>query len=182
MNRRPLRILLATLLAPALAACSSAFWHQQVSMQPQTLDSQWLDYLGYRGEQPLGPWLVTREGAYEYRATNGTAPIKLTVLPPRAFGDLNGDGREDAAVVLAQDLGGSGTFITLAAVISENGIPRYQAGTNLGDRVKVSTVKIENGTIRVAMTGHGTGDPMCCPTQDVTRSFRLDGAKLVEAK
>lgn len=174
---RKIPALLATL---ALTACSSAFWNQQVSMTPQTLNGQWLDYVGYRGEQTFGPWLVTREGAFEYRTTPGAAPIKLRVAGPNAFGDLNGDGREDAAVVLAQDLGGSGTFMTLAAVLSDQGIPRYQAGTSLGDRVKVESVSIKDGLILLTLVGHGPNDPMCCPTQKVTRNFRLEGNKLPE--
>jgi hypothetical protein len=174
---RTIPVVLAVL---ALSACSSAFLQQQVSMTPQTLNGQWLDYVGYRGEQTFGPWLVTREGGYEYRTTPGSAPIKLKVVGPNAFGDLNGDGREDAAVILAQDLGGSGTFMTLAAVLSDQGIPRYQAGTNLGDRVKVEAVSIKGGVILVTLVGHGPDDPMCCPTQKVTRSFRLEGNKLPE--
>jgi hypothetical protein len=176
---KPLSLIL-TVAAFALTACSSPFWKQQVSMTPQTLNGQWLDYVGYRGEQTFGPWLVTREGGYEYRTTPGAAPIKLKVVGPNAFGDLNGDGREDAAVILAQDLGGSGTFMTLAAVLSDQGIPRYQAGTNLGDRVKVEAVSIKGGVILVTLVGHGPDDPMCCPTQKVTRSFRLEGNKLPE--
>ena len=175
-----MRQIAALLAALALAACSSAVWKQQVSMTPQTLNSQWLDYVGYRGEQTFGPWLVTREDGYEYRTTPGAAPIKLKVVGPNAFGDLNGDGTDDAAVVLAQDLGGSGTFMTLAAVISDQGIPRYQAGTSLGDRVQVNSIAIRDGIIRVTLTGHGPSDPMCCPTQSQTRSFRLDGTKLPE--
>ncbi len=174
---RQIPVFLATL---ALAACSAPFWKQQVSMTPQTLNGQWLDYVGYRGEQTFGPWLVTREGRYEYRTTPGAAPIKLKGVGPNAFGDLKGDGPDDAAVVLAQDLGGSGTFMTLAAVISDQGIPRYQAGTSLGDRVKVQSVVIKGGVILVTLTGHGPNDPMCCPTQSQTRSFRLDGTKLPE--
>jgi hypothetical protein len=177
MHRLSSAIALAA--AAVLSACSSPVLKQQVSMTPQTLNSQWLDYLGYRGEQPLGPWLVTRQGAYEYRTSNGAAPVRITV-GLKAFGDLNGDGREDAAVILSQDLGGSGTFMTLAAVISENGIPRQQAGTSLGDRVKVESVAIKDGIISITLVGHGPGDPMCCPTQNVTRNFRLDGNKLPE--
>jgi len=173
-------LLLVGLAAFTLAACSSAVLKQQASMTPQTLNGQWLDYVGYRGEQTLGPWLVTREGNYEYRTTPGAAPIKLKVVGPNAFGDLNGDGRDDAAVILAQDLGGSGTFMTLAAVLSDQGIPRYQAGTSLGDRVKVESVSIKDGLILVTLVGHGAGDPMCCPTQKLTRTFRLDGTKLPE--
>ena len=42
---------------------------------------------------------------------------------PIAFGDLDNDGIDDAAVVLTYHGGGSGTFFNLLAVLNENGAP-----------------------------------------------------------
>ena len=177
-----LRPMLPLLIACLCGGCSWPFLHQQFSMKPQQMNDEWLDYLGYRGEQPFGPWLVTQEGEYAYRSVPGAAPVKLSLLGPRAYGDLDGDGHDDAAVLLGQDLGGSGRFITLAAVVTESGIPRYRAGVNLGDRIKVDTIRIEGGLIRVVMLGHGATDPQCCPTESMTRTFRLEGGLLAETR
>ena len=43
-----------------------------------------------------------------------------------AFGDLNGDGVEDAVVVLVTNPGGTGRFYDLAPVLNQNGTPKIK--------------------------------------------------------
>ena len=54
-----------------------------------------------------------------YRSTNDTASpdyADVTLLAePTALGDLNGDGIADAAALLAENYGGTGTFVSLLA-------------------------------------------------------------------
>jgi len=104
------------------------------------------------------------------------------VLHPEvyAFGDLNGDGVDDAAVILIESSGGSGSFIYLAAVINEDGTPVNVATQFVGDREQVKAISIEDGEITLNMVTHGPDDPMCCPTQEVTKRYRLAGDQLVE--
>ena len=96
------------------------------------------------------------------------------------YRDLNGDGAEDAAVVLATSGGGSGTFISLEAVLNDKGKPKHVASTLLGDRAQIKSVVIESGEITVNMVTHGPDDPMCCPTQEVTEQYKLQGDTLVQ--
>ena len=49
-----------------------------------------------------------------------------------AFGDLDGDGIWDAAVVLEANGGGSGTFRSLEAVVNEDGAPVHVASRPAG--------------------------------------------------
>ncbi len=95
-----------------------------------------------------------------------------------AMGDLDGDGVADATVLLISNPGQSGTFYDLAAVINYTGIPKHIDTAHLGDRVKVKSISIESGKIRVEMLAHGPKDPMCCPTVEVTRTYKLDAYKL----
>lgn len=97
-----------------------------------------------------------------------------------AYGDLNGDGVEDAAVLLAENSGGSGVFVYLAAVTNQDGTPVNVATQFLGDRVDIKSVIIEDGEIVVNMITQGPDDPFCCPTIEVTQRYRLDGDQLVE--
>jgi LysM repeat protein len=97
-----------------------------------------------------------------------------------AFGDLNGDGVEDAAVILAENSGGSGVFVYLAAVVDQNGVPVNQATRLLGDRVQINTLLIDNGEIVLDMVTQGPDDPFCCPTLEVTLHFRLEADQLAE--
>lgn len=97
---------------------------------------------------------------------------------PIAFGDLNGDGVEDAAVVLTYNGGGSGTFYSLLAVRNENGAPVHIASFGIGDRVRLNALEIAAGVITVRMVAHGPTDGLCCPTQDTVATFRLNGNTL----
>ncbi len=105
----------------------------------------------------------------------------MTLLPePVSYGDLDGDGQTDTAVLLAANTGGSGTFIYLAAVALRDGRPVNPATTLLGDRVQVKSLSIDNGQIAVTLLTQGPDDPQCCPSQEVTRTFRLSGDQLIE--
>ena len=88
------------------------------------------------------------DGRAEVQAAPGSAAkITTAVFGKPVCGDLDGDGRDDAALFLVHDSGGSGTFHYVAAAIAQNGI--YQ-GTNavlLGDRIDLRTIQIQNGVI-----------------------------------
>ncbi len=101
-------------------------------------------------------------------------------VPEYAVGDLDQDGVPDAAVVLATNTGGSGTFHDLAVVLNRDGVPENRATFFLGDRVPVDRIRIVDGEIQVDLTMHGPADPMCCPSLEVTRKFRLVGGELEE--
>ncbi len=97
-----------------------------------------------------------------------------------AFGDLNGDGREDALLNLAVSGGGSGTFYYLVAILKEPGRAVQGPYFDLGDRVVVQELKILGGRVVVQMIDHGPADPLCCPTLSRTRQFILRSGQLVE--
>ena len=87
------------------------------------------------------------------------------------FGDLDGDLVADAAVVVKIDLGGSGTFVHLVAMLDREGRPVQAGREYLGDRVRVQSIAISGGRIEVTMFGHGPDDGMCCPTVEMGRAF-----------
>ena len=96
-----------------------------------------------------------------------------------AFGDLDGDGIADAAVVVFTSGGGSGTFKYLIAVLDRDGAPVQAARVHLGDRVQVESVTIASGEIVMDMLAHRRSDGLCCPTLNITRGFALRGDQLV---
>jgi hypothetical protein len=53
------------------------------------------------------------------------------------------------------------------------------ANTDLGDRVQINSLVIEEGEIVVDMVTQGPDDPMCCPTQEVVKRYELQD-ELVE--
>ena len=97
-----------------------------------------------------------------------------------AFGDLTGDGIDDAVVFLAENSGGSGVFTYVAAVENRQGLPVNLGTAWLGDRGELKSVTIEDGKISVDMITQGPDDPMCCSTLEVIKSFDVENGELVE--
>ena len=107
----------------------------------------------------------------------GSVLIALSEM--QEMGDLDGDGDDDAAVLLVADADDDRMFIYLGAVLNQNGTPVALGTVELGDRVKVDDLDIHDGQITVRMMTHTGDDPQCCPTLDAERSFNLVGDWLV---
>jgi hypothetical protein len=125
-----------------------------------------------------------KDGVFEEPVAPGSATkTKIRLGKEQALGDLNSDGAEDAAVTLVVDPGGSGTFTFLSAVINDKGSARPVASVLLGDRIVVKSIAIQSGNVVVTMLTRKPDEPMSAePTVEVTRTFKLQGDKLVEIK
>lgn len=117
-------------------------------------------------------------GQYKQQAGSGSTQANQVAFVSSATGDLNGDGAQDAAVVLAAQTGGTGSFYSLVAVLSDGGA--RQAGTDfLGDRIRLQSLTIEQGQVVVRMLVAGPKDPLCCPSTKVARTYGLRSGSLV---
>ena len=135
----------------------------------------------YRGI--LDDPVTLADGRYEgapFVAGAASRPVVRLVPGMKAMGDLTGDGIDEAALVLAHNAGGSGVFMHLAVVQASRSGPDNIATVMLGDRVKVISVTIDDGSIRVQLVEHAPADPMCCPTLQAERAWRFAGNGLVE--
>ena len=93
-------------------------------------------------------------------APGSAAKIRISIFGDLTLGDVNGDGQNDAALILTQDGGGSGTFYYLAVAYSTStGI----VGTNallLGDRIAPETLEIRDGLVIVNYATRKSDEPM----------------------
>jgi heat shock protein HslJ len=95
-------------------------------------------------------------------------------------GDLSGDGSEEAAVLLAESSGGSGSYSYIAAMGRRDG-ELVNLGTALiGDRVQLRAMRLSGERIEVDVVQGGPDDAACCPTQKATRAWSLQPDGLVE--
>lgn len=108
----------------------------------------------------------------------GASRPTLDLVPGfRLVGDLDGDGRDEAVVLLAQGSGGSGTFQHLAVAGRRSGMAVCLATAPLGDRAQVRDARIDGGRVVVDVLQAGPTDALCCPGELATRAWELgDGA------
>lgn len=115
---------------------------------------------------------------------NGSDPASpdyadVTLVGEMAFGDLNGDGIDDAAVLLAENYGGTGVFVSVVAMINQNGKAVQASAEMIDDRPMINSISIKDGQIFLDATVHGPNDPGCCAAQPVKQVYRFVGGKLV---
>jgi len=112
-----------------------------------------------------------------YNLPNGNGSINL--LDFLALGDLDNDGAGDAAALIAENYGGTGTFVSLIAFRNENGQPVQVATTPIDDRPQITNLRFDAGQLALEATVHGFEDPMCCPTLQTKRHYALIGSSLI---
>jgi hypothetical protein len=98
--------------------------------------------------------------------------INAVMHPEILRGDVNGDGIEDAAFLLSEDTGGSGVFVSLMIVYSENGAYTQAPGYFIEDRPVIEGLRFENGEIVLNAKVHAPNDPMVDPT--LAAEFHFD--------
>lgn len=121
-------------------------------------------------------------GSYQ----NGNDPtsvdyVSVTLAEFMAFGDMNGDGVSDAAVLLAENYGGTGVFVSVIAMINKNGQPVQAASELVDDRPIMNSITIQDGQIYLDVIVHGPNDPGCCAAQPNKRIYIYEADRLVIA-
>ncbi len=148
-----------------------------------------------------GPWLEDAElvlpgfdslvvplaqGIGSILEDDGVLRVRASLTDWRALGDLDGDGVEDAVVVVWSSGGGSGTFMEVAhfRLEPERGETvahwAWSGSVMLGDRVRVRALAVTDGYVELHVTQHGPDDPMCCPTVETVRGFDVRDGELAE--
>lgn len=120
--------------------------------------------------------VTLKDGVYE----NADEHTYVSYIKTAGYDDLNGDGEEEALVLLGTNFGASGMFTDLAVVHMVDGMSVNLDTITLGDRVDVRDTTFEDGNILVTMVTQGPNEPMCCGTLEVTVTYALEGDALTE--
>jgi hypothetical protein len=112
----------------------------------------------------------------ENQADGSTQMVRLD--EQYAFGDLNSDGAPDAALLIAESMGGTGVFYSITAMVSENGSYRQTNTLALDDRPIIHSIEIVDAEIVLNANIHGPNDAMVDPTLNVTKTYRFFNDKL----
>ena len=97
-------------------------------------------------------------------------------------GDLDGDGAQEAVVILWRNSGGTGTNTYVAVMARQNDEIRNIGTALIGDRVKLRSGKIADGNITLEVLQAGDNDAMCCPTELAIRTWSLQDSQLEEGE
>jgi hypothetical protein len=120
-----------------------------------------------------------QDGQYEEGNPGGTDFVSVFVTDFIVRGDLNGDGENEGVAIVAENYGGSGTFVFLVVYQYLNDEALFLTSIFLDDRPLINDLAVEDGEIFVDATVHNADDPMCCPTLKTTRHYLLNGVNLV---
>ncbi|MFQ3618747.1 MAG: YbaY family lipoprotein [Cyanobacteriota bacterium] len=132
------------------------------------------------GEQPQVGVITFENGRFEdpNRRLNAVLSRQQGQI---AFGDLDGNGQQDAVMIMAVNTGGSGIFVYLAPLLNLEGAIESPMLAGLGDRIQVNRVRLlDDGLISVNLIIQGPNDPQCCPTQEVTQFYRVSEGSVVQ--
>jgi len=126
---------------------------------------------------PRGDPIRLTDGYYSKKVPD--RPLFVWMTQHVAYGRSH-DGQEMAAVVLLANYGGSGHFYYLATVVDQGGKPVNVAIAELGDRVKVRSLFMEDDEIIVHMLTHRPMESACCPSLHVVHRYAVQDDKLVQ--
>lgn len=96
------------------------------------------------------------------------------------FGDLDGDGIDDAIVFLLERGGGTAAFTYVAAQLNQNGQPVDAGSVIVEDRTQVRSATIQDGQLALEFTTGGPGDGNCCPSHMTRKTYALQDGRLTE--
>jgi heat shock protein HslJ len=154
-----------------------------VAIETSAPSSKELENAGYTGvEEADGPFVLVNgqwDGA-PYQPGGASHPSVTMVRNLRLAGDLDGDGRDDAVVLLAAATGGTGETLYLAVAQRESTGLRNTATAPVGDRVQVRGARLDGRRIVLDLVQGGTDDAGCCPGDLVTRTWAMQAGRLVE--
>lgn len=128
---------------------------------------------GVRGDPDLSTGvknLVVTIGDRTFRMSNGFAAHQavpgsatqdtVQVIGEPVLGDVNRDGRRDAALLIANEPGGSGTFYYAVLAVNDAGSFRATNALLLGDRIAPVTVDFLDGRLVYNYSERRPGEPM----------------------
>ncbi len=109
--------------------------------------------------------------------------LETTTFDKPAIGDLNKDGKNDSAILLVQDSGGTGLFYYLVAVVNDIGVVKNTNSIFIGDRIEPVSVIIKDNKIELNYIDRNPNDPMTAdPTVKIKKLFEVKNNNLAEVK
>jgi hypothetical protein len=119
------------------------------------------------------------DGKFERGVPGSVEFTSVSMTDLFASGDLDADGLNEVAALVAENYGGTGVFVFLAVFEEVDGSFVFQTSALVDDRPRLNEISVANGEVFLDAIIHGFEEPMCCPTLRTTRHYRLtEGGQL----
>lgn len=164
-------VLLAVMLTTVLVCVTGCGKKEPAGL---TLDG--LKNAAYMGIEEQDP-VTLRDGVWEgepFTEGGASRPSVHFVRDFRLMGDLDGDGADEAAVLLGANSGGTGEYIYLAVVGLREGRLKNLGTVLVGDRVQIRKAGILEGHVFLDLVRTGPEDAMCCPGELAMAGWNLE--------
>ncbi len=172
----------AVALFGLILSCSGQGNAAADQVPPSIAEAALATYSGLQVDPKLG--VTLQDGKWEGEpAVEGSAsrPAVALVRDFHVTGDLDGDGTDEAIVMLSESGGGTGELTSLAVLKRVDGAIRNIATLFLGDRTRLRAVRVEPRRLVADLVQAGPEDAMCCPGEMVQRSWEYEETGLRES-
>jgi hypothetical protein len=158
----------------ALVSCSA---EAQVASFKSVRDVPWQNWTYDFGGATQDRFV---DGRYADEEADGTCNVCMGLMDV-SFGDVDADGREEAAVVIGTNLGGAGTLIDGYVYGLVAGKVTLRASIEGGDRGGggIQSIRIQRGKVIVRRFDLSPSDGVCCPSRISIETWRWVGDALV---
>jgi hypothetical protein len=119
---------------------------------------------------------------YEPRDPDGYVERGSFMVSPPVYGDVTGDGVEEAIIISTENSGGTGRFDAIDVYAIRGGQPVVIGGIPGGDRGDggIAEAKVEGGVIVVWRMASQEEDGACCPSKVQVERWSWKGDAFVE--
>jgi hypothetical protein len=124
--------------------------------------------------------ITVTDGSFQRKSDDD--PLYFDVRGDIEYGDLDGDGKDEAVIVSVCNTGGTGQFTEGFVYTMKAGKPALLARIPGGDRAEGGLVRawVENGLLLVKANDADRTSGACCPEYTLTSKYKIIGPKLVE--
>jgi hypothetical protein len=131
-------------------------------------------------EQPETVWVKNGEYSKSTQMDGYVDRYSFNVFAI-SYGDLNGDGKDEATILTVCNTGGTGNFSEGFVYTMKAGKPVLMANIPGGDRAAggLRSAKVENGLLVIDANEETEDSGACCPQSAAITRYKISGGKLV---
>lgn len=168
----------AAVIFAVLAAASTAGRSMQSALAQSARMRNWNN-----GDYDLGDRRAAFvDGRHAEVGPGGTCSVCITIREV-TFGDVDGDGVDDAILLIDTNLGGAGTSLDAYVFGLRDGRPVLKAHLEGGDRGEggIQSVSVTAREVIVQRFEMAGNDGVCCPSRVLVERWRWTDGRLVKA-